>query len=89
MLVVAGLCWIAFAALSGLVLFQYLIGGAGLQVFGFFFGVSSTSVLVGLVHFMGFTAGSCLCFVIGVGLCAHGFIPAQEKCRDKSPDKHC
>jgi hypothetical protein len=77
-MVVVGLCWLAFAMLIGCLLFQYLGGGAGLQVFGFFFGVSSTTVLVGLVHFVGFAAAACFCFVIGVGLCAHGLVPPPE-----------
>jgi hypothetical protein len=77
-MVVAGLCWFGFGAFLCLFLFQYLVGGAGLQVFGFFFGVSSTTVLVGLVHFVGFVAAACLCLVIGVGLCAHGLVPAPE-----------
>jgi hypothetical protein len=77
-LVIAGICWIAFAALICLFLYAYLGGGAGLQVFGFFFPVSSTTLLVGLVHFIGFSAAAFLSFVIGVGLCAHGVIPAPE-----------
>jgi len=78
MMVIAGVCWLAFALLLCFFLFQYLVGGAGLQVFGFFFPVSSTTVLVGLVHFTGFVAAAGLCFVIGVGLCAHGIVPAPE-----------
>jgi hypothetical protein len=78
MLVIAGLCWIAFVVLICLFLYGYLTGGAGLQVFGFFFPVSSTTILVGLVHFVGFAAAACLSFVIGVGLCAHGIVPAPE-----------
>ena len=78
MMPVAGLCWIAFAMLICLFLYGYLVGGAGLQVFGFFLPVSSTTVLVGLVHFVGFSAAAFLSFVIGVGLCAHGIVPAPE-----------
>ena len=77
-MVIAGLCWIAFAVVICLFLYGYLLGGAGLQVFGFFFPVSSTTVLVGLVHFVGFSAAAFLSFVIGVGLCAHGVVPAPE-----------
>ena len=78
LLVVVGLGWILMAIFTGLILFEYLVGGAGLQVFGFFFAVSSTTILMGLVHFVGFAAAAFLCFVIGVGLCAHGLVPAPE-----------
>lgn len=78
LMVVAGLCWIAFALVIGFVLFWYLDGGAGLQVFGFFFAVSSMTVFFGLAHFVGFAVAACLCFVIGVGLCAYGLVPAPE-----------
>src|SRR5437588_1825933 len=77
-MVVAGLCWMACAFVIGLFLFEYLVGGAGLQVFGFLLGMSSTTVSIGLVHFVGFIAAACLCFVIGAGLCAHGMVPAPE-----------
>ena len=78
MLVMAGLCWIVVAVALCIFLYEYLTGGAGLQVFGFFFAVSPMTVLVGLVHFVGFAAGAALCFVIGVGLCAYGVVPAPE-----------
>ncbi len=65
MMVVCGLCWLAFALAIGLFLLPYIAEGAGLQIFGF--GVSSTSVLIGLVHVVGFVAAGSLCFVIGVG----------------------
>ena len=82
-LVGAGLCWIAFAVVLLLCLFEYLAGGAGLQVFGFFFAVSPVTVLVGLVHFVGFAAGACLSFVVGVGLCAYGVVPTPESGRKR------
>ena len=78
LLVIAGLCWIAFAVLICVFLYGYLVGGAGLQAFGFLFPVSSGTVLVGLVHFVGFSAAAFLSFVIGVGLCALGVVPAPE-----------
>jgi len=77
MMVAAGFCWLMAAVGFGFFLFQYLAEGAGLQVFGFF-GVSSLTVLVGLAHFIGFVAAAFLCFVIGVGLCAHGLVPAPR-----------
>ena len=76
MMVVCGLCWLAFALAIGLFLLPYIAEGAGLQIFGF--GVSSTSVLIGLVHVVGFVAAGSLCFVIGVGLYAHGLVPAPQ-----------
>ena len=79
MMVMAGLCWLGFALLICLFLFQYLVGGAGLQVVGFLFPVSSTTVLIGFVHFIGFGIAALLCFIIGVGLCAHGVVPAPEE----------
>ena len=65
MMVVAGVCWLAFALVIGMFLFQYVADGAGL--FGFF-GVSSTTVLIGLVHFVGFVAAASLCVVIAVSM---------------------
>ena len=80
LMIIAGLCWLAGALGIGFFLFQYLGGGAGLQLFGFF-DVSSTTVLLGLVHVVGLIAAACLCFVIGVGLCAYGLVPAPEQQR--------
>ena len=73
----AGILWLLFALGVVFLLFQYLSEGAGIQSFGFF-GVSSFTVLFGLVQFVGFAAAACLCFVVGVGLFAHGFIPAPD-----------
>jgi hypothetical protein len=78
MMVIAGLCWIVAALIILFFLFGYLAGGAGLQVFGFFFDVSPASVVLGLVYFVGFAAAACLCFIVGAGLCAHGLVPAPE-----------
>lgn len=78
-LVIAGLCWIAFAVLICLFLYAYLTGGAGLQVFGFLFPPSSATVVVGLVHFVGFSAAACLSFTIGVGLLAYGVTPPEDQ----------
>lgn len=78
MMVMGGLCWLAFAALNCFVLFQYLADGAGLQLLDPFLTVTSTTVGIGLIHFLGFSAGACFCFVIGVGLCSYGFVAAVE-----------
>ncbi len=77
MMVVAGLCWIGVALGFGFLLVQYLNQGAGLQVLGFYFGVSSTTVLLGLAHVVGLAAAAFLCFALGVVLCAHGLVPPQ------------
>lgn len=76
MLVAAGCCWLAAGIFLVLFLYQYLVGGAGLQVFGFFFSVSSLTVAVGLVHLVGFAFAAGLCFLIGMELCVHGLVPA-------------
>lgn len=75
LLVVAGLGWIALALAIGLFLFQYVAGGAGIQRFGFF-GVSPSTVVLGLAQLAGFVAAGGLSFVIGVGMCVHGLVPA-------------
>jgi len=82
-MVIAGLCWLAFAGFFCVFLYHYLVGGAGLQVFGFFLPVSSTTGLFGLVHFVGFVAAACLCFVIGAALFAYGTAPLQERADQK------
>ena len=86
-LVVIGLGCIVMALTIGLFLFEYLVGGAGLQVFGFLFPVSSITVMTGLVQFVGFSAAACLCFVIGVGLCAHGLVPTPKPEKTAPPLK--
>src|SRR6185312_14130488 len=70
MLLMGGMLWLCFAVGIGVFLVQYIGGGAGLQFFGG--PVSSGSVLLGLVHVVGFGAAILLCFAIGVGLCANG-----------------
>jgi hypothetical protein len=63
-MVVAGLCWFAMALGFGLLLFQYLAEGAGLQVFGFLFGLSCMTILIGWVHATGFAAAGWLGHVV-------------------------
>lgn len=77
-LVAAGLCWFAIALAIGFFLFEYLSSGAGLQVFGYFFGVSSLTVSLGLSHVLGLGAAGFLSFVIGAGCWAHGLVPAPK-----------
>jgi hypothetical protein len=76
LLVAAGVCWLLFAAVIGLILIQYFAGGAGMQVFGFL-GISSLTVALEVGHVIGFVAAAFVCFAIGMLLCLHGLIPAQ------------
>jgi hypothetical protein len=76
MFIFCGLCWFVFGLGFGAFLLLYLFGGAGLQEFSFGIfipTISSGSVLIGLVHVVGLFMLSLLCFVIGIGLCSHGF----------------
>ena len=75
-LVGGGLCWIGGALGFGFVLLDYFAQEAGLRIIGL--GVSSAGVLLGLVDLVGLFAASGLCFVVGVGLFAHGMVPARE-----------
>ena len=76
MFLVAGLCWFAAALFFAIFAWSYVTDGAGLQFFGL--SLSSGSVLLGLIHLLGFGFGAFLCFAIGVGLCAHGFVPPPQ-----------
>ncbi len=77
LLVAAGLCWMLFAFGFLLLLYNYLVQGAGLQFWIPI--VSSGSVLIGLVHFVGLSAASLLCFAIGSGLWARGIVRPDSK----------
>lgn len=68
-----GISWIAAAFVFVLFLLQYVAQGAGFQFFAL--AVSSGSVLIGLLHAVGFVSAAVLCFVVGVGICAHGVVP--------------
>jgi hypothetical protein len=68
-----GICWILAALVCASFVVQYVAQGAGLQFWPF--GISSGSVLIGLVHVVGFVSASGVCFAVGVGLCAHGLVP--------------
>jgi len=83
-----------FGSVMGVFLLQYLADGAGLQDSGFgfpiFSPVSSGSVLIGLVHIVGFFMLAVLCFVVGVGLCLRGFESKPDNTRKLEPtaDSH-
>jgi uncharacterized membrane protein YhaH (DUF805 family) len=76
MFLIAGACWLLFAAGFGFILLHYIEQGAGLQFFGWMF--SSGSVLVGLVHVVGFVIAALLCFAIGASLLVRGFVEAGD-----------
>ena len=78
-MILAGLCFIAFGLLAFLFIYAYVIGGAGLQIFGFFLPVSPITIAIGVVHFIGFSAAGCLCFLIGMGLIAYGVTSEKDK----------
>jgi|GEM_PF-2001653 len=79
-LLIGGVLWLGFALGFGVFLVEYIGGGAGLQFFGG--PVSSGSVLLGLVHLVGFGTAIFLCFAIGVGLCARGIVEKDRKEQD-------
>lgn len=62
-----------------LLLYDYLVQGAGLQFW--IPEVSSGSALIGLVHFVGLSAAALLCLAIGSGLWAHGIVGPDPKSR--------
>jgi hypothetical protein len=70
--IATGIIWMLFGFGFLVLLYQYLVQGAGLQFW--IPTISSGSVLMGLVHFVGFSAASVLCFAIGSGLWARGMI---------------
>lgn len=71
-----GLCWFGAALFLAICAWYYFTDAAGLQLFPL--SISSGSVLVGLIHLLGFGFGAFTCFAIGVGLCAHGLVPPSR-----------
>jgi hypothetical protein len=80
MFLMGGVLWLGFALGFAAFLVGYIGGGAGLRFFGG--PVSSGSVLLGLVHLVGFGTAILLCFAIGVGLCARGIVEKDRKEQD-------
>ncbi|MDB6024411.1 MAG: hypothetical protein JWM68_634 [Verrucomicrobiales bacterium] len=78
LLVIMGLCLVVVSFGIGFFLLAYLADGAGLQAIGFF-GLSSVTAFIGLIHVCGFAVAALLCFVVGVSLSAHGLVPAPEQ----------
>ncbi len=77
LLILVGLCFLLAALAFGLILIDYVAEGAGLQFFGL--GISSGSILLGLVHVVGFCTAALICFVIGIVLCASGFVSGPKQ----------
>ena len=75
--VFAGILWMLCAFGFLFFLYEYLVQGAGLQFW--IPVVSSGSVLIGVVHFVGLCAASVLCFAIGAGLWARGIVRPDAK----------
>jgi hypothetical protein len=75
--VLAGACWLLASLAFLMFLMEYVAEGAGLQFFGW--ALWSGTVLIGLVHVVGLFLGSGFCFVIGVGLCAHGLVSSRPR----------
>jgi hypothetical protein len=76
MFIVGGLLWLGFALGFGTFLVRYILAGAGIQFFGG--PPTSGSVLLGLVHVIGFATAILICFAIGVGLSAHGIVGGKH-----------
>lgn len=74
---IGGFFWLLFAVGFGLLLAQYVAQGDGLQFFGWIF--SSESVLLGLVQVVGLVIAAFLCFAVGAGLMARGFVRARDE----------
>ncbi len=72
MLLLGGICSLILALGFAFLLLCYLTEGAGLQFFPL--GISSGSVLVGLIHVVGLVLATLLCFIVGVCLCASGAV---------------
>ena len=85
-LILGGFCGFVCASGFALVLLGYITGGSGLQIVGLpvpFFGepASSGSILIGLVHVVGFATAAFSCFAVGAGFCAHAIVS------DRHPDE--
>src|ERR1041385_5237042 len=75
-LIILGGCWLVASLAFLMFVVEYVAEGAGLQFLGW--GISSGTVLIGLVHVVGLFLACGLCLVIGVGLCSHGLVSSGE-----------
>jgi hypothetical protein len=74
---IASACWLLFAIGFGVLLVQYLLGGAGLQFSAGLF--SDSSVLIGMVHVTGLAFASLGCLAVGAALWARAFARAKQE----------
>lgn len=75
-----GVCWLLFGVGFGALLYECVVGGAGLQIIPW---ISSGSILMGTIHTMGFGFAMLLNFTVGIYFCAEGFVPPIETVQQK------
>jgi hypothetical protein len=67
---IRGIAALLLSLCFGFLVVGYLAGGAGIQVFAPW--ISSTGILIGLVHVIGLSSASLFSFVLGICWCAEG-----------------
>jgi hypothetical protein len=72
LMVIAGFIWILSGLFFLLFVFNYVLAGAGLQLFAFL--DAPGSLFIGWVHVMGFFIAAGVCVSIGIVLCARGLV---------------
>jgi hypothetical protein len=75
-----GLCWIASGIVAGCVGCRILFDGGDSQteILQIFAPDSASSILVGLIHTVGFCVLSGFCILVGIGLCSYCFEPRKD-----------
>lgn len=75
-----GLCWIASGIVAGVFGCRFLFDGGDSQtsILQILAPVTSGSILVGLIHTVGFFVLSSFCFLVGIGLCSYCFEPRKD-----------
>jgi len=85
MFIFCGVCWLGFSLAIGIISWPYIAGGAlgdSGFIFQIFAPVTSGSVVLGLVHLVGFIALIVVCLAIGLNLLPHGIYPEQRQSQD-------
>jgi hypothetical protein len=81
MFIFCGLTWFLFGLFVGIFSLGYLVCDTGsrdsVEILQIFSPISSGSILVGLVHVVGFFTLAVFCLLIGAGLFLHGLVPAE------------
>jgi hypothetical protein len=77
---ICGVCWMVFGVAAGAFAWQSLFASSDSQSFflQILTPVSAGSVLVGLVHVVGYCLLSVLGFIVGIGLCS-GFFETNKR----------